>query len=82
MLRATETSSQLAANMPLPRQFGRSEPDGVEDAVEAVPSLRPGAFPAACELLGRGDVDFQHIGLASGASGRSVLVRESARPAP
>ena len=75
MWRATETSSQPAANMPLPRQSGGAKPMACSN-----PSRRShrsaSAAPAACQLLGRGDVDLEHFGLAGKLSGRSLGQRQ------
>ena len=80
MLRATETSSQLAANMPLPRQLAGANP-----MAWRMPSRRSQrsarAFPAACELFGRGDVDLQHVGLAGELPGGPLGERKcTSRP--
>ena len=50
MWSAIETSSQSAANMPLPEAVGRREADGVQQPVQAVPPLGQrgaGRAPAA-----------------------------------
>jgi len=80
MLSATETSSQLAANIPLPRQLGGAKP-----MAWRMPSRRSHfaarAFPAASSC----SVEVTSISSTSGSVGsfRAVLlVRESARPAP
>jgi hypothetical protein len=50
---------------------GRGEPDGVEDPVGAVPPLGQ-RLPGGGELLGRGDVDLQHVGLGRELAGRPL----------
>ena len=80
MLSATETSSQPAANMPLPRQSGGAKPMAC-----STPSRRSqraaSATPAAASCSG----EVTSISRTSGSRGslRAVRwVRERARPAP
>ena len=80
MLRAVGTSSQPAANIPLPRQSGGAKPMACSR-----PSSRPQRVRQVGrgrrQLLGRRDVDLEHVGLPG--SLRAVRrVSDSARPAP
>ena len=71
MLSATETSSQSAANMPLPRQSGGAKPMACRIAVEAVPAFGQ-RLAGGSQLLRRGHVDLQDVGLAGQFAGASA----------
>ena len=77
MLIAVETSSQSAANIPLPEAVGRGEADGVQQAVEPVPAGGQRG-PRRVQLLGRRDVDLQDLGLAGELAGGAPGQRQGA----
>ena len=65
---------------PAAQAIGRREADGVEQAVQAIPAGGRGGA-RRLQLLGRGDVDLEDLGLAG--SLRAVRrVSDRARPAP
>ncbi len=78
MWSAVETSSQSAANIPLPEgASGGAEADGVEQAVQAIPAGGEGGA-GRLQLLGRGDVDLEDLGFAGELARRAPGEREGA----
>ena len=77
MWRAVDTSSQSAANMPLPRQSGGAKPMACSR-----PSRRSqrsaSAAAAAASWSGDGDVDLQDLGLDRELAGGALGQREGA----